>query len=109
MATSVMMRHPATGLLKKGFHGFSWTTLFFGGLPALFRGDFIFGLAFLALAVLTCNVSSLILAFIYNKQYTSRLIEAGYEFADTEERNARARSRIGMTLPGPPASFGPTR
>lgn len=38
MATVVMLKHPETGIVTKGFYGFSWTTFFFGCLPALFRG-----------------------------------------------------------------------
>jgi hypothetical protein len=39
-----MMKNPNTGVIKKGFYGFSWTTFLFGGIPALFRGDIITGL-----------------------------------------------------------------
>ena len=33
-----MMKNETNGLMKKGFIGFSWTYLFFGGLVPLFRG-----------------------------------------------------------------------
>ena len=38
MASKVIMRNER-GDLKEGFIGWSWTTFFFGCLPALFRGD----------------------------------------------------------------------
>lgn len=41
MAKTVMLRHPQTGILKKGLYGYSWTTLFFSGFPAIFRGDIL--------------------------------------------------------------------
>jgi len=40
MATRVKMKHKDTGLTKDGFVGYSWTTLFWGFWPALFRGDY---------------------------------------------------------------------
>ncbi len=100
MATRIMMRNSTTGIVKKGFYGFSWTTLLFGGFPALFRGDFVMGLVFIVLGVLTGGISNVILAFFYNKTYTTKLVEAGYQFADHETRNAMARARLGITTPG---------
>lgn len=96
MATVVMMKHPQTGLTKKGLVGFSWTTLFFGGFPALFRGDWGMGLLLTLLAFFTGNISSIIAAFLYNKSYTSKLIEKGYVFADTEALNSLARAKLGV-------------
>ena len=96
MATAVMMKHPDTGLIKKGFVDFSWTTLFFGGFPALFRGDFLVGVIFIVLACFTLGLSSVIVAFFYNKQYTTKLIEAGYQFADSEGLNSIARAKLGV-------------
>jgi hypothetical protein len=96
MATVVLMKHPETGLVKRGFIGFSWTTLFFGGLPALFRGDWIMGLILVLLSILTLGVAGLIAAFMYNKHYTSKLVESGYVFADSEALNTIARAKIGV-------------
>ncbi|WP_452026657.1 hypothetical protein [Azospirillum palustre] len=96
MVTVVMMKHPQTGLTKKGLVGFSWTTLFFGGFPALFRGDWGMGLLLTVLAFFTGNISSIIAAFLYNKSYTSKLIEKGYVFADTEALNSLARAKLGV-------------
>jgi hypothetical protein len=96
VAHQVMLRHPKTGIMKTGYYGFSWTTLFWGGFPALFRGDFIMGLVFIVLQVLTWGLSGLILAFLYNKQYTLKLIERGYEFADSDQVNTIARGKLGV-------------
>lgn len=96
MAHVIMLKHPRTGIVRKGFFGFSWTTLFWGGFPALFRGDFVMGLVFIVLQFLTWGISGFFLAFFYNKQYTLKLIEQGYEFADSEATNALARSSLGV-------------
>ena len=52
MATRIRMKHPTTGLVKDGFIGFSWTSLFFGGIPLLIRGEMAIGLAIVAIHVL---------------------------------------------------------
>jgi hypothetical protein len=96
MATVVRLINPQNGIVKKGFVGFSWTTFLFGGLPALFRGDFVMGLVFIVLQFLTWGVSGLILAFFYNKQYTLKLIESGYVLADTETLNEIAAAKLGV-------------
>lgn len=96
MAHIVMMRNPKTGIVKPGFYGFSWTTFFWGGFPALFRGDFIMGLVFIVLQILTWGLSGVILAFFYNKQYTHKLLEQGYEFADSDGINSMARAKLGV-------------
>jgi hypothetical protein len=108
MATRIAMRHKETGLVKDGFYGFSWTTLFFGFIPALFRGDFITFIGGFVICILVSLVTagvgalpiSIIWAFMYNKYYTRRLIERGYEFASSEGDNVLAASALGIaTLP----------
>ena len=104
MATAVQMKHREAGILKTGYYGFSWTSLFFGGFPALLRGDVPYGLGVLAAGVVFGALSAgwlwfvigLVWAFIYNKNYTHRLIQAGYEFNDTPERVADAKRALGV-------------
>ena len=99
MAKSIMMKPPNTGILKKGLYGFSWTTFFFGGFPALFRGDIIIGLIVIVLNCLTFCVAGIIWAFVYNKKYTLGLVEKGYIFSDTEEKNKEAKCALGIAEP----------
>ena len=104
MATKVLMKHKDTGLIKTGFVGFSWTTFFFGVFPALFRGDFLTFLGFLLIIMFvgafTAGIGSWIIliawSFMYNKYYTTKLIEKGYEFSDSEEKNVSAALAIGL-------------
>ena len=97
MAKSVMLRHPQTGIVRKGFYGFSWTTLFFGGVPAFFRGELMIGLGISFACLFSAGLFAVVWAFFYNKSYTLRLIEKGYQFADSEAGNALARAKLGVT------------
>lgn len=96
MATVIMMKSSQTGVTKKGFHGFSWTTLLFGGIPALFRGDIITGLVVIILGLMTFQITSIIWAFMYNKRYTVSLLEKGYEFVGNDHEISRAKSAVGI-------------
>jgi hypothetical protein len=106
MATRIPMSNPATGLMKDGFYGFSWTTLLFGGFPALFRADFLTFLGYFAIAfilvVVTGGIGSFLLwiiwPFMYNKYYTRRLVERGFRFAGSPEQNQRAGAAVGVSL-----------
>lgn len=99
MATVVMIKHPASGLVRKGFHGFSWTYLFFGWWVPLFRGEI--GLAILHLIVTLCTFGlwQLIVAFLYNRQYMTRMLEKGYQLSDTEAAMNQARISLGIAAP----------
>ena len=98
------MKHKETGLTKDGFIGYSWTTLFFGSFPALFRGDFItFIGVFVVLIILGiisfgigAFIAMIVWSFLYNKYYTRKLIEKGYQFDDTPELNKTAEQFVGV-------------
>ena len=96
MAQQVMMKHPSTGIIKTGFYGFSWTTFFWGGFPALFRGQIVMGLLVIVLQILTFGFAGLIWAFFYNKKYTTDLLEKGYVYTDSPEKIAAAKIKLGV-------------
>jgi hypothetical protein len=96
MATTIPMHHPQTGIQKTGIYGFSWTTFFFGGLPAFFRGDIVVGVCVIIAGVFTCWIAPFIWAFMYNKRYTLALVEKGYVFVGSEAENARAKQKLGI-------------
>lgn len=77
------------GITKAAPIGFSWTTLFFGPIPALLRGHILMGAILLALAIITAGISSIIAAFIYNKMYVTYLIEKGYRFKDVQRGKSK--------------------
>ncbi len=117
-------------LIKKGFVGFSWTTLFFGFLVPIIRGDVRWAIVmfislccyyFLVGAIIDgmfpdidkipdddliviflvvflgniINIVDIIIAFVYNKHYTAKLLEDGYEPADEYSRGIlRSRDMI---------------
>lgn len=78
---------PETGKRKNNIKlGYSWTTLFFGFLVPLFRGDWITFLLLLLVDAALASVSfgfgftvaNFIWAFFYNKVYARRLHKDGY-------------------------------
>lgn len=77
----ILLKHPQTLENKVVPLGFSWTTLFFGPLTALDRGDFKWFFLMILYTVFT-RVSWLIFPFIYNKLYIKDLIKKGYKPVD---------------------------
>lgn len=99
MATKVMMLHPASGLLRAGYFGFSWTYLFFGWLVPIFRGELGVAALHLLFTMVTFGLWQLVVAFLYNRQYMTRMLEKGYQLSDTEDRMREARARLGIAVP----------
>jgi len=106
MATQFTMTNPKTGEIKTAFYGYSWTTLFFGAFPALFRKDFItfIGVFIVAaiIALLTAGIGgffiSLVWSFMYNKYYSTNLLKQGFVFSGSEIENKTAAARLGVIL-----------
>lgn len=104
MATAVRLIHPQSGLVKTGYFGFSWTSFFFSGIPAITRGDVGIGLGVLLGTILLGAFSAgllgavvnVIWAFVYNKMFTTKLIEAGYRIEDRPDVVDRARAKLGI-------------
>lgn len=96
MAKVVMMKNDTNGLIKKGLYGYSWTYLFFGWLVPIFRGEIGIGVLHLVISFFSCGISQIIFSFLYNKQFTQRLIEKGFRFADRPDVNLAAAAAVGV-------------
>jgi hypothetical protein len=104
MATPVRLYHPPSGLSRTGYVGFSWTSLFFSGIPAIMRGDVVIGLVVLVGTIALGAPSfgslgflvNLIWAFVYNRIYTTRFLETGYVIDDTPDRAEYAYRKLGI-------------
>jgi len=99
MATKVQIQHPPTGLIKDGYFGFSWTYLFFGWLVPLVRGELGTAGLHLLFSFCTFGVWQLIMPFLYNKQFMTRMLEKGYVLSDTEPLMQAARAKLGIAEP----------
>lgn len=93
----VMVRHSQSGLMKKGFYGFSPTYLCFGWWVPLFRGEIGIAALHLLFSLFTFGLWQIIAAFIYNKQYTIRLLTNGWQLSDSAESKEAARQAIGIS------------
>ena len=104
MVIKIRMKQKDTELTKDGFISYSWTTLFFGSFLAPYRGDFITLIGvFVMLIILGVKsfgigafITMIVWSFLYNKYYTRKLIEKGYQFDDTPELNKTAEQFVGV-------------
>lgn len=68
--------------IKSAPVGFSWTVFFFGGWPALFRQDWMWGVILILANIFTYCFAGLVFSFFYNKMYIKSLIDKGYKIKD---------------------------
>jgi hypothetical protein len=91
---SVIIKHEPSGLLKKGFYGYSWTYLLFGFFVPLFRGEIAIGLLHIILNIVTFGVFQVIMPYLYNRQFMTRQLTSGWVLADAAPKIAEARMRL---------------
>jgi hypothetical protein len=99
--------HLTNGLeIKKAPVGFSWTTFFFGPIPALLRQDWMMGGIILGLSLFFFGFVSIVFAFFYNKMYIKNLFKAGYTVHNYGMMNEDSlKIYLGyITLPTPPST-----
>ncbi len=96
MATAIVIKHTASGLTKNGYYGFSWTYLFFGWFVPLFRGELGVAALHLLFSMVTFGFWQLVMCFLYNRQYMTRMLTSGWVLADSEGRNALAAAKLGV-------------
>jgi len=96
LAKKVIIQHPSNGLTKTGFYGYSWTYLFFGWFVPLIRGELGVAALHLLFSIFTFGIWQVIVSFLYNKQYMTRMLEKGYVLKDSEEKMTPARIALGV-------------
>jgi hypothetical protein len=97
MATKIQIKHSGSGMVKNGFYGFSWTYLFFGWFVPLFRGELGVGALHLLFTVVTFGLWQLIVCFLYNKQYMTRMLTNGWVLAGSDSENSVARQVLSIS------------
>lgn len=104
--TTIVLENPITGQIKEAPVGFSWTVLFFGFFPPLFRGDWKWAIILFLIAVITAGLSGLFFMFIYNKLYIKDLLGDGFKVKSIGNGTvAQLSQKIGFSLP----TLGTTR
>ena len=94
---SVLVKHHQSGLVKKGYFGYSWTYLLFGWLVPVFRGEIGIGVLHLILTCLTFGIFQIFMPYLYNRQYMTRLLTTGWQLNDQDRIMAEARTKLGIS------------
>ena len=94
MQKKVKLTHSDSGLNKYGYFGYCWTYYIFGFFVPIFRGEIGIGLLHLVFSIFTFGIFQLVMPFLYNKQYTSRMLTSGWRLSDEETVNALARKKL---------------
>ena len=92
----INLRHTNSSLNKPGYVGYCWTYFFFSFFVPIFRGEILIGVLHLIFSVVTFGLFQLVIPFLYNKQFTSRMLTSGWELSDTEENMQIARLKLGI-------------
>lgn len=99
MANSkVTLVNPHNGKIRIAPLGFSWTTFFFGFIPALFRSDFKWAAIQFFLALMTGGLSGFYFIFKYNSHYFKDLIKDGYVLQGSSEMAAALALKYGLPV-----------
>ena len=83
----IQLNHPQTTVQKTAKVGFSWTSLFFGFLVPLVRGDMKWMAIQLVVVTLTFGLAYFVVPFVYNKIYIRELLEKGDTPISEEDRD----------------------
>ena len=92
----IKVKHNESGIQKSCFVGYSWTYFFFGFFVPICRGETLIGLSHLIFTVVTFGIFQLIMPFLYNKQYSTRLLNNSWSLYDSEENKLIAIKKIGI-------------
>ena len=98
--TTIIFEHPQTGRMREAPVGFSWTVLFFGFFPPMFRGDWKYAIVMFLIALVTFGLSHFVFIFIYNRIYIKDLVGEGYKAKSIGSGNMNeASAKVGFKIP----------
>lgn len=98
--TSIIFKNAETSATKEAPVGFSWTSLFFGFFPAVFRADWKWAFIQMIVQVFTLGLSTVVFSVIYNKLYIKELINAGFKAQSIANDDMDfANATVGMQIP----------
>lgn len=98
MAFATINFENKSGIVKEAPVGFSWTTFFFGGFPALIRGDWLWGVIIFAALFVTFGLAGFVFAFIYNRLYIQGLLKQGFEVKNYSGNKALIEQKAQIKL-----------
>ena len=78
MAYAIPMIQPETRKRAIGYTGVSWTCLFFGPLPALYRGHTLGFIGMTLINFATFGLSAFVFIFVYNAWHYHSLLARGF-------------------------------
>ena len=93
----IKVKHKESGVEGSCFIGYSWTYFFFGFFVPIFRGEISTGIFHFIFSKVTFGLFQLVMPFLYNKQYSIRLLTNSWVLNDSEESNRLARLKIGIS------------
>ena len=94
----IKVKHNESGIQKNCFVGYCWTYFFFGFFVPIFRGEIAIGVFHLIFSLVTFGIFQLIMPFLYNKQYSSRLLNNSWLLNDSEKNISIAKQKIGIVI-----------
>ena len=103
MAT--ILTHQLTGETRVVPTGFSFTTLFFGFFPALFRGDLFWALIMGVTALLTYGLAWLVWPFLYNGLHIKRLLSKGFRYGQGSHLHPGVQQVVHVNVGGGPGHY----
>lgn len=100
MATATLiLEHYLTKRQIQAPIGFSWTVLFFGPCPALFRSDWSGFFLMLVWTIITGGYSRIYFMFTYNRAYLMKRIGKGYRAISGTQPIENISAFVGYPIP----------
>ncbi|WP_445808990.1 hypothetical protein [Yoonia sp.] len=95
----VFLKNPHNGRLREAPLGFSWTTLFFVFLPAIFRSHWVGAVIMILIGLVSLGASWFVFPFFYNRWYLKSLLQDGYLVEKTDKGVEVIQRYLGYELP----------